>query len=191
VLTTLPALQPKEEPETIAPENKEDTDHPLYLSGAGVVIVAPFLFDLFSNLQLLDEDKLITDPTKATAIVHYLTTGDTEAPETELVMPKVLCGIPLDQPISIKDVQLSAADCAEADALLQSTIERWAALKNTSPNGLRTNFLQREGRLLWKDSGLHLKVQQEPYDLLLSFLPWSIGYIKLPWMDTLLQVEWN
>ena len=49
---------------------------------------------------------------------------------------------------------------------------------------LRLSFLQHRGLL---DP---LRVQPEAFDLLLGLLPWSIGFVRLPWMPEPLGVEW-
>ena len=41
-----------------------------------------------------------------------------------------------------------------------------------------------------RDGGWLLRVERETYDVVLDHLPWSAAFIKLPWMDDLLRVEW-
>ena len=80
----------------------------------------------------------------------------------------------------------------EADNLLQTVINYWDALKNTSPDGLREGFLQRDGKLIRIDGqGWKLQVEQMAIDVLMTRLPWGVSMVKLPWMDELLTVEWT
>jgi hypothetical protein len=51
--------------------------------------------------------------------------------------------------------------------------------------------LQRAGKLSRVDDGWLLQIEQKGVDVLLSYLPWGIGLIKLPWMTELLYVEWG
>jgi hypothetical protein len=78
----------------------------------------------------------------------------------------------------------------EANNLLQSVVEHWSILKNTSVAGLQESFLQRNGKLLFKEHEWNLQVEQRPYDMLLQNLPWNISMIKLSWMPHLLRTEW-
>jgi hypothetical protein len=70
-------------------------------------------------------------------------------------------------------------------------ISHWSAIGNTSVQGLRQTFLQREGYLSRKEDGWHLQVPKRTFDMLLDKLPWSISTIRLPWMETILWVEWT
>ena len=74
---------------------------------------------------------------------------------------------------------------------MQGAIDNWTILKNTSVEGLRVSFIDRDGTLSRTTKGWRLRVQSSSYDMLLQYLPWSIQYIKLPWMDTILQVDWQ
>ena len=101
-----------------------------------------------------------------------------------------MCGIPFGEPIE-KELLISDNMVAESDKLLKAVIKHWSALKNTSPDGLRNSFLQREGKLTRNNDGSwKLFIQQNAFDILISKLPWSISFIKLPWMKNMLQVEW-
>jgi len=127
---------------------------------------------------------------RAIHLLYYLATGQTQPPEYELVLPKLLCGWPLNDPVISPRLPQAALD--EAEQLLQTVINYWDVLKSTSPDGLREGFLQREGKLTrtgeqaWK-----LQVEQRAMDILLSRLPWGVSMVKLPWMDELLTVEWT
>ncbi|HRF39189.1 MAG TPA: contractile injection system tape measure protein, partial [Saprospiraceae bacterium] len=70
-------------------------------------------------------------------------------------------------------------------------IDNWGALGSTSPDGLRGNFLVRDGKLTRTDLGRLLQVEAQSYDLLLDRLPWGINMVKLPWMEDMLFVEWR
>jgi hypothetical protein len=87
-------------------------------------------------------------------------------------------------------VSLTKEQIAEADVMLLSVIEHWSVLKNTSVQGLRESFLQRNGKLTLVNNEWLLQVEQKSYDMLLQHLPWSISMIKLPWMKNLLKTEW-
>jgi hypothetical protein len=127
---------------------------------------------------------------QAALLMQYLATGETQSFENELILNKLLCDIPLLAPIE-KDLILDDKTKTEAAQLLNAVIKHWSALKNTSPDGLRNTFLQREGKLTKNEDGSwKLFIQHSTFDILISKLPWSVSFIKLPWMKNILQVEW-
>jgi hypothetical protein len=87
--------------------------------------------------------------------------------------------------------RIRSEEIEQIDALLQSVIEHWAVLKNTSPEGLRESFLQREGRLVFQNDQWELTVQKQAHDILLDYLPWNISMVRLLWMPYPLIVKWN
>jgi hypothetical protein len=162
----------------------------IYIENAGLVLLHPFLPRLFEGLGLAAEDKLI-QPERALCLLHFLTTGQTIAPEYELILSKILCNIPLATPVE-SDMALTGSEKEEAEALLEAVIHHWEVLQNTSIDGLRGTFLLRAGKLsLSNDGDCLLQVESKTLDILLNQLPWGISMIKLPWMQRLLRVEWS
>jgi hypothetical protein len=166
------------------------TGEEIYIGNAGMVILHPFLPRFFEETGIAT-DGVITNPSKALCILHYLATGLTRAPEYELVLPRLLCNIPLHLPVP-PVADLSESDLTEAARLLEAVIRHWEALRSTSPDGLRGSFLLRNGKLSVNDEGDWL-LQAEPrtWDILLDQLPWGIALIQLPWMPRMLKVEWR
>jgi hypothetical protein len=168
-------------------------DEALYVSQAGLVLLHPFISAYFDAIALLDNDAFCDKPAQQLAIhlLHYLATQQTDVPEYELVLPKILCVWPLDQPV-LREMELQIAALQEAERLLQTVINYWEVLKSTSPDGLREGFLQRPGKLTRsRDGNWKLQVQHSAIDVLLGSLPWGLSMVKLPWMSELLLVEWN
>jgi len=163
-----------------------------YLFNAGVVLLHPFLPRLLRKLELADERAFKDDASRdmASLLIHHLATGETRAPEYALVLPKLLCDIPMDRPLDYS-LRVRAEAQVEARNLLRSTIEHWAALGASSPELLQNEFLRRAGKLDRRESGWLLQVERKPFDVLLTRLPWGIGMVKLPWMDEVLRVEWG
>ena len=88
-------------------------------------------------------------------------------------------------------IELTDNEVAESLHLLETVIRYWDALKGTSPDGLREAFLRRPGKLNPSDDGgWVLQMEKQTPDILLQQLPWGIGMVQLPWMPTLLRVEW-
>ena len=160
---------------------------------AGLVLLGVYLESFFKELNLVKEGHFETEAkgAKAMHLLHYLATGIEHPEEPLLVLPKVLCGVPIETPLP-KELQLLENEKKECSNLLGAAIRNWPALKRTSPDGLRDGFLRREGilyppvnRSMWL-----LKVEQKAQDLLLDRLPWGFAITKLPWMSLPLQTEW-
>jgi hypothetical protein len=166
-----------------------DLNEGLYVDCAGIVILHPFLPRFFEGLAIAADDRLLQTE-RALCLLNYLVTGEEIAPEYALILPKLLCNIPLDAPVDSL-VELIAAEREEATALLEVVIGHWDALRNTSVDGLRGTFLVRPGKVSLRDDGdWLLQVEAKSFDILLDQLPWGIGIIKLPWMVKMLWVEW-
>jgi hypothetical protein len=175
------------------PESGSDAPHALHVPHAGLVLLHPFLPRFFAATGVLPggatrpaEDAL----PRAAALLHLLATGG-EAPACDFELPiiRVLLGLAPDDPLQA-DAACSAQDREEAEAMLQSVITHWSALRSTSPAGLRTTFLRRPGLLRPMDAAWLLQLERGPFDVLVDRLPWALGVIKLPWMPRPLHTEW-
>lgn len=173
-------------------ENELTYESEFYINNSGLILLHPFLVKLFENTGYIENKEWVSNKLqqRAIALIHYAVNGEEEYPEFHLMLNKVLCGyeIPESLPVVIK---LSEFEKNEADDLLSSVIGHWAALKNTSINGLRETFLLRNGKLTKDQSGWLLQVEDKTADILMNKLPWGISVIKLPWMKDMLRVEWN
>lgn len=167
-----------------------EADEACFLRNAGVVILHPFLPAIFEKMGFAKQGKM-KKPEHAVHLLQYLATGRVGDMEHEMVLNKILCGLPIDQPLE-RQIRLTKKEKTEADGLLRAVIGHWSALGNTSIDGLRGTFLCREGKLSQKPNGTWLlQVEQQTVDLLLGKLPWSFSTIKLPWMQEMLTVEWS
>lgn len=164
---------------------------PLMVPYAGMVLTWPFTTHLWDKLGLTKEHRFVSDEAaeRAVLLLHYVGSGLTEAPEPHLTMHKLLCGLRFDTPVA-RHLDITEDESMMCEQMLDVIIQYWSALGNTSRDGLRGSFLQREGRLSLEEDGWHLKVRRAPYDMLLDRLPWSIATIRLSWMEQTLWVEW-
>jgi len=168
----------------------KETAEGIYVENAGLVLLHPFLPRFFDALGITIGEEIV-QPERALSLLHYLATGQITAPEYELVLPKVMCHVPLSTPVRA-DVEITENEISEASALLDAAIKHWEVLQNTTPDGLRGTFLVRPGKLSLKEDGdWLLQVESRTFDVLLEHLPWGISMIKLPWMKTMLWVEWS
>lgn len=122
--------------------------------------------------------------------LHYLATGEVEAPEHQLLLPKLLTGMRPETALHPVDL-LTGDDRIACDELLTEVVKHWNALRNTSAAGLREAYLRRNGKLENQDGKWRLTVEHKAQDILLSRLPWPISMIKLPWMTGVLSVTWD
>ena len=161
------------------------------VDNAGLVIAWPFLPRFFEQLELVHEKSFVSGrgQERALLLLQYLVTGESEIPEHQLVLNKLLCGWPLEEPVAGR-VEITPREEQEISELCASILEHWTALGSTSAAGLRTSFLAREGLLKRQELGWNLTIERTGYDVLLDQLPWGIGFVMLPWMDDPLVVEW-
>ena len=170
-------------------KNKE-TDS-IYIQNAGLIILHPFLSELFTRLELLVDKhwKDISSQHTAVQVLEFLVSGKEEFPEFNLPLNKILCGLDISEVLEPVE-EWPTLIKSECEDLLAEVIRHWRILKNTSVEGLRETFLQRNGKLTRADNGWLLNVEQKGVDVLLNSLPWGIGVIKLPWTDDTFFVEW-
>jgi hypothetical protein len=188
--TAMPRRQQAEAEGGIRIDAGIDAGEGIYIENAGLIILHPFLPQLFTALGISAATELL-QPQRALCLLHFLTTGQVIAPEYELILPKILCNVPLETPVE-SDVELTDDERKEADALLEAVIRHWEVLRNTSGDGLRGTFLLRHGKVSLRDDGdWLLQVEAQSFDILLDRLPWGISMIKLPWMEKMLWVEWR
>jgi len=184
----------KEEKKAVAKkQEKQDVEEDgFFVDNAGLVLLHPFLSSLFTDFELLAEGQFKNRESQTIAVhlLHYLATKQEFASEHELAMEQFLCGWDTDWPIE-REVALSREMKNECETLLTAAIRHWSALKNTSPNGLREGFLQREGKLILNDFQDRLIVESKSHDVLLSYLPWGYSIFKLSWMKSALYIEWQ
>lgn len=159
---------------------------------AGLVLMFPFVTRFFENISLVKNNEFINDDSKIKAVqaLHFMATGKQTANEHELLLPKIICGIDLQQVIEIDEV-LNANIEHEINDVLKAVIEHWSILQNTSVDGLRESFLQRSGKLTIEEEQYLLQVEESGVDILLAKIPWGFRNYKLPWMQKTMITEWH
>lgn len=164
----------------------------IYIQNAGMVLIHPFIATFFTRVGLTESGKFTTTEAqhRASHLLQYLVNNSIETPEHEMVLNKILCGLPIEEPI-INTIEITETEKETAQGLLAAVIQNWDKMKNSSVEGLQASFLQREGMLSENDEEWILKIEQRTYDLLLQTLPWGLSMIKLPWMNKPIMVEWS
>ena len=166
-------------------------DEALYVEAAGLILLHPFLAELFSSTGLW-EDKQWTSaaaPFRAVRLMAYITYGNSEVPEYRLLFHKILAGIDAATPLPA-EAPLLPGETATCTELLEAVLSHWTALRNTTADGLREGFLVRNGKLEQTPKGIKLDVERLAQDVLLARLPWGCSTVKLPWLEPLLLVNW-
>jgi hypothetical protein len=164
----------------------------IFVPHAGLVLLHPFLNNLFVYLGLVNNGAFESTDSqqKALVVLHFLCMGNANYEEHELVVPRILCHCGVEDLVD-PGISLTVHEQQECNALLQEVVYRWSILKNTSIDALRSTFLQRGGKLYVLANEPHLLVEDNVLDVLLDKLPWGLGIIKLPWMTHMLKVEWR
>lgn len=194
-LQVKPVIQPDETEadydQAISPRKRLEDEGGMYIEHAGLVLLHPFLEYFFKEFHLIHDTTFTDEPARTLAVhlLQYLASGRENPPEYLLTFEKFLCGADLFPPLP-RFVPLNESMRAESDRLLRAAIGHWQALKNTSPAGLREGFLQRPGKLIPGSFQNRLIVERKAHDVLLSYLPWGYGIIKLPWLKEPLFVDW-
>ncbi len=166
-------------------------DEALYVEAAGLILLHPFLTELFSSTGLWKNKQWSSAaaPFRAVRLMAYLTYGNSEVPEYRLLFHKILAGMDAATPLPAEEPLLpeETATCTE---LLEAVLRHWTALRNTTADGLREGFLSRNGKLQQSPKGIQLDVERLAQDVLLARLPWGCSTVKLPWLEPLLLVNW-
>lgn len=162
-----------------------------FVPNAGVVLCWPFLSRVWETLGLTQADAFVDEAAaqRAALLLQFIAYEQTAAPEYQLTLNKLLCGVHSKTPM-ICEIEVTTAESELIEQMLSAMIAHWKMLGNTSIRGLRETFLQRPGYLSLKEDGWHLRVRSGPFDMLMEKLPWSISTIRYPWMEKLLWVQW-
>lgn len=181
-----------EKAKTLHPSKKINNTDEYFISNAGIVILANFLQQLFINLGLSNKKEFISAEKQMRAILltQYLVTGETQISEHDLLLNKIICGFPFSETLPAEFIP-TENEKNQCEELLQSVLEYWKELKTTNTQTLCNTYILRNGKLTDENDYWLLQVEYKTHDVMLQFLPWSIGIIYLPWMEKRLMVEWN
>lgn len=181
---------PAREPESWSKVKKPPLDT-IYTGNAGLIILHPFIPYGFKRLGLVNDEGFVNREAqhRAVHLLQYMATGKEEHAEHELALNKILCALPLEEPVPA-EMLLTAEEKQLCEELLKVVIQRWEKMNNSSVEGFRAAFLQRDGALWEKEGDWWLRIEERGYDLILQTLPWGIGMIKAPWMEKTIYTEW-
>lgn len=179
----------------LRPDKKEkrssEDDDALFVEAAGIVILHPFLAELFKETGLWNDEKWCNDESayRAVQMLSWLAFGEAGLPEHRLLLFKVFTGLDAEEPLPAI-APLTQQEINACTELLQAIIKHWKALRSTGIDGLQQAFLQREGKLTQTEKNYQLIVERKAQDVLLSHLPWGYSMVRLPWMPQIINVTW-
>ena len=160
-----------------------------HVQNAGLVLIHPFISNLFKHCNLIDpKTKKLIDPEIGIHLLHYIATGKTNQPESSMLFEKFLCNIPMHQSIS-RHVKLSGRHKSEAAKVIAAVQQNWSSMKTASVTLLQNEFFQRSGKLVLHNNQT-LTLERKTQDILLEKISWGIGFIKLPWQNQFIYVNW-
>ena len=165
----------------------------LCIDDAGLVLLHPFLTNLFDRLGYLDEEQGFRNMHTRERAVHLLRFMAGFKPpyyDHQLTLEKVMCDLPLAFPVSL-DVELETEEKEEARQVLEAVCQYWTPLNGTSPEGLQRSFMLRQGTIAFEDDTWIIRVEGQALDILLDDLPWEISLLLLPWKEEMIMVEWQ
>ena len=189
-----PAPRPRSQP-VVPPSPGTDPADPdeLAVDDGGLVILWPFLDTLLSRLELIDAEQRVflgeEARNQAIALLSFLVEGDPEPPEWRLPLAKVLAGLSPLAPWRLEE-PLEPEMLAEGERLLEAVIAHAGLAEKVRPEDLRNLVLRRPAVLSSRTGAWLLRVERRAEDVLLERLPWGWSWIRLPWMEHPLQVEW-
>lgn len=170
--------------------SKEVQNEGIIVQQAGLVLLHPFLKTFFEKLKFLVNGKLIPSKKEAAAhILHYLATGNEQACEYEMSFEKLLCDIPLSQPID-RFIKITPFQKEQCEVVLKAMLGHWKSIKTENIQVVQNEFFQREGKLSFQNDKVLLTIPRKTQDILLESLPWNIHLIKIPWKEKLIFTNW-
>lgn len=175
-----------------APQRIADAGDSVPIDNAGLILLWPFLGSFFGHLGLLEERdfKDLAARQRAVGLLQVLATPQARIAEYALPLNKLLCNLEQMHPFEFGP-RLKKRELRECNQLLEAVIAQAPILRNMSPDGFRGSFLLRNGVLSARAGHWLLQVEAQTYDIVLDRLPWNRDWIKLPWMEAPLRVEWS
>ena len=161
------------------------------VANAGLVIAQGFFETLFERLGLLNDGEFSSEAEKNKAIhfLQYLATGEKIRYENDLILNKVLCGYPINEPAE-PPIDFKESETELIDSLIKAMISYWPPVSSSSITAVRETFLLRDGTLTEKEDRWELRIKRKTVDVLVDQIPWSFSVIFFKWMNKPMYVIW-
>lgn len=161
------------------------------VNNAGLVLLQAWYPMLFSRLGLVEGQGFASGSARSRAALalQFVASGRENAPEIELPLNKVLCGLELDAELE-DAAPLSEHDRRICNDMIAAAVAHWPVIKGSSVDGFRANWLARPGFFRETDERWELGVEQRNYDILIGRSPFSFWHIQYQWMAKPVGVTW-
>ena len=188
-------IQVLEKLHIVETEDTEQEPEIIWVSNAGLCLLAPWFVRLFAMLGYLDEERKAFKDTaskvRAVFLLQYLSCGqERDWREPELAFSRLLTALPGNVPLP-KRLALSKEERQTADGMVTGVKANWPKMDGTSVEGFRRSFLLRGGTLEQEEGRWLLTVEENAYDLPLETIPWGFRQVRLPWLKKYVQVKWH
>jgi hypothetical protein len=164
----------------------------LFIENAGLVLLWPYLCAYFIKLGVINGRTFTSQEAqhRSVYLLQYMVDGSEANVNDVLALNKVLCNLPLDEPL-IMATPLSDWEKEVSDSILKDIIYRWTILGETSVPGLQQTFMKRNAKMIRHENHWSIVVEKGNCDMLLDYIPWSITNIATSWMDFHVNVKWR
>ncbi len=160
---------------------------------AGLILLHPFLCNLFERLGYLSEEqdfKSIEARERAVHLLRYMAGFNPPYYDCQLLLEKMLCDLPIGFPVSL-DIELEKEEITNARQVLEAVCQHWTPLNGISPESLQQSFMKRSCNVVFEDDAWMVRVEGQALDILLDDLPWEISLLLFPWKKEMIMVEWQ
>lgn len=166
-------------------------DNRLPVTNAGLVLLYTFLKPYLLKATNLSEQELEhpENRVRAAQLLHFLCTGHSGTPEHQMVFNKILCGVPLYQPIPARLI-ITSKIRKNAHEVLQTVITHWSILKCSSIAQLRELYLQRSGVLEKTKTGWTLHFEKKSAAWLPEQVLLGVQQFTTPFGNQQITVGW-
>ncbi|RAY96054.1 hypothetical protein DP187_23950 [Enterobacter cloacae] len=161
------------------------------INDAGLVLLWPFMPELFRQLGLVNNKRFINTHAQqlAALCLDWLSRGESE-PMTLPTVSRRLCG-------------LSSSDINEGIDLeedIRQKLNVWltgmsqilpAKWQKLSSGDIRQWFLQRQGWCSPNPENTTIYIQPAVFDVLLNDWPWPTELVAVPWLEQPLTIRWS
>ena len=164
----------------------------VYINNAGLILISPFLPQLFSNLGYIRNSnfKSETEQLRAVNLLEYICNNEIEAPEYNMSLNKILCGLDLNTPLPLQN-ELNDKEKFYSIELLDSVIKLLGKSGAISTEEFQKSFLKRDGVIYISGDYFKLRVENRTYDTLLDNIPWCFEDIKHQWLEKKIEATWR
>ncbi len=160
----------------------------LRVNNAGIILLWHAWGNFFRESGWVEEKSFKDEDAKQKAILllHYATFNQSPFVEDELVLNKLMCNWPLNEPVD-PGFYPGKEEIASAERIIDNWLKAWKPERHFSRDWFRLSFLQRGGVLKQRpDGNWNLEVMKKTEDILID----KPSVIRYAWMDKIIFIQW-